>query len=730
MFCHLHTHSHYSRLDGLGTVKELVERAMELGQTALAITDHGSCSGLYDLMKYTEGTPVKPIFGCEFYFNTKEDEKYSHLILLAKDQVGLTNIFKLHEYGYVHGFKMKPRINLEMLKKHSEGIVCLSACIGNIIPRALLEGNEDYAYEWAMTFKRIFGEDFYIELQDNTLDTQKFVNQKLVKLANKINVEIVATNDVHYTLKEDAEVHDTMLCMQTNAKKHDEKRWRFPSRDFWLKSEDEMKLSKLSKEDRERALNNTMVIADKCNAKLIKGSYLPKFYNVPEGKTEERLLREEVTKRYKTEITDKGLHTKAYAEAVMKELGVIEQTGYSGYHLIVADFVNYARNNGILVGDGRGSGAGCKVAYIMGITRVEPEKHHLLFERFLAPGRVPDYDIDFADNNAIFSYLQDKYGVENVARIVAFGTLSAKAVARKVFSAFGHTESIIAQISGAIPSEVGITLDKAYSLSPDLVSFKKQYKEEFKHMERLEGRISHASQHAGGVIIYPNLSSYIPVHTDSEDRNKRIVSFDKKMAEDMGFCKIDCLGLEALSTLNETVKSIEKLEGVAINFDEIDYEDPAIYEDLRRGDVYGLFQLENQKELTIKQQPKCFDDIVAISSICRPGTCDVDAYLERRTKQNFTIPPQEEWYMRKSEGLIIYQEQFLLHCKTYAGWDIAFADKNVRKNKGLKTDVDLRNKFINDCVSSGYTHDFAMSKWQEIVDVAGSGLKLGHFKFL
>ena len=721
-FSHLHVHSQYSKLDGLATIQELLARAKELGQVALAITDHNTCSGLYDLYKYSKEYGIKPIYGCEFYLDNGMEEKLNHICLFAKNNEGLSNIFKLHEWSYAEGFKSKPCVTIEQLKAYSKGVIATSACLANIIPRAISEGDILIARQFIETFKNIYGEDFYLEVQDNDIMEQHIANKGIVKLGKEYGIKVIATNDVHYTLKEDWQVHDTLICMQTNQTKSDPKRFRFNGQSYWLKSEDEMLLSELTPEERKEALDNTQEIVEKCHATLVKGNYLPKYYATPEGKTEEQYLREMVTERYKTTIQAKGLHSKQYVEDVRHELDVIEQTGYAGYHLIVQDFVNYSRDNGILVGDGRGSGAGCKVAYILGITKVEPTAHNLLFERFLDYGRQPDYDIDFADNTAIFEYLQQKYGKHNVTRIVAFGTLAAKNVARRVFKAYGYDESIISQISGAIPDEPKITLKRAYTLSEKLRNFKVQYPKQFYEMEKLEGRICHASQHAGGVVIYPNISSIIPVHTDSDNREVRVCSFDKYMVEDLGFCKIDCLGLEALTTLNETVRSIRELEGVAIDFDQIDYEDPAIYEDLCKGNVYGIFQLEAQKDIVMKQQPKCFADIVALSSIIRPGTCDINEYLDKRKNHNHAIPEEQKGYMKESGGVIIYQEQYLLHCKTYAGWSIGFADKNVRKNKHLREDIELENKFIQDCIThSNLSESMAKAIWQEIVSVAGGG---------
>lgn len=721
-FGHLHVHTEHSKLDGMPRIQELLARAKELGQTFMAVTDHGTCSGLYELDEFAEQFGIKPIFGCEFYLDIGQ-EKLNHLVLLAKNEKGLENIFALHEWSYVKGFSRKPTINMNVLQQYSEGIVCSSACLANVIPKSLSMYSYAIAHEWACKFLDIFGEDFYLEVQSNTIMEQKIANEGIIRLANDLGVKYIATNDVHYELKEDAEIHDVMLALQTNRKMNDPKRWSFTTKDFWFKDVNEMykDLHGLTSEQKFTALKNTQEIASKCNVRLKRGTFLPKFYDVPEGQTEEQILRKIVTERYKKEIVARGLHTPEYKKEVAEELKVIEETGYAGYHLIVQDFVNYARTHDINVGDGRGSGAGCKTAYILGITRIEPNKYNLLFERFLSLGREPDYDIDFADNNAIFSYLQRKYGIENVARIVAFGTLAPRAVVRKVFSAFGYNESIIAQVTGCIPQEPKITLEKAYKSSKKLVEFKKKYEKEFKIIERLEGRISHESQHAGGVVIYPGLNKLVPLHTTSEDRTKRIISWDKYAVEKIGLCKIDCLGLVALETIDTCIKYVKDFKHEKIDIYEIDYEDKNVYKDLCAGKVSGVFQVENQSGMIIEQQPSCFLDLIALNALIRPGVGDFKEYLARKRGKAYYLNPLREAYMRETCGLYVYQEQFELDCKTFAGWTIAYADKHVRKNKHIEDDVELKEKFLTDAVKNGHDYKEMSELWQEIVNAVKDG---------
>ena len=718
-FGHLHTHSEYSTLDGMGKIRELIETAKSLGQDFIAISDHGTTSGLWEAQKIGDELGVKVIHGCEFYYERENDGKNGHLLVLAKNNTGLRNIFKMQEYAWVHNFYKKPRINFDILKQFHEGLIVTSACLGSPFNQYIMKGDMVNAKLWAKKFQNLFGDDFYIEIQPNQIPEQHTVNLGAIRIAKQLGIKLVATNDVHYTFETDCFPHEVLLALQLNNKMSDEKRFRFSTNDFWLKSEEEMyeTFNGLPHDVVKEAMENTVEIANKCNARIEKGKYLPKYYNVPEGKTERELLVELVMEGARK----KGLSTnREFMQEVQNEIDVIDRNGYSGYFLIVQDYVNTARKNNVIVGDGRGSGAGSKVAYLTNITQIPPHEFDLLFERFMADGRSPDFDVDFSDQDAVFHDLQRKYGMENVARIVAFGRMTPKAVIRKVLNAFEHPSYVIGQITKLVP-DLCKSLKEAYAASPELLEYKKKYKTEWEVIERLENVISHESQHAGGVIIYPDLSSILPVKTASDDRTKRIVGFDKYMLEDLGFYKFDILGLETLPVIRRTLDSIEEATGEKIDLAKINYEDPEVYDMLCRGDVSGVFQIAGQAQKVMEQQPRNFRDLIAINALIRPGTGDWEEYIARRKGKTWSVHPERMPYLKETEGLITYQEQFLLDCKTFAGWDIAFADKKVRKNKDIKNDHELREKFINDSIARGYSREDVEQVWREVEDSVDGG---------
>lgn len=725
MFVNLHNHSEYSPLDGMSKIEELVVRAKELGQPGIAITDHGSTSGLYDLQKYARKHNIKPILGSEFYFD--HGGHRGHLVLLAKNNNGLKNIFKLQELSYVKGFNSKPQITLEMLHTHSSDLVCLSACIANQIAQHIIHGKFKDALELAKHFQCIFGEDFYLELQSNTIPEQEVVNKAYVKISEATKIPLVVTNDTHYTFKEDAEIHEVVLAMQQNKSMSDPKRWKFSERDFWFKSEEEIKESVygVDKHTLDIAIRNTVIIHDKTNAEIYKGNFVPHYHTIETGKTEDQMLREMVTERYKARVIDKGKHTAKYVADVKKELEVIERNGYSGYHLIVQDYVNWARRKGIIVGDGRGSGAGCKVAYILGITEVDPEEYGLIFERFLADGRKPDYDIDFSDSDLVFDYLTEKYGIENVARIIAFGTLAPRAGVRKVFSTFDHPQSLIAQINGCMPKRPTFKLAEAYAESEELCRFRKKYPKEFHIIERLEGMITHESQHAGGVIICKNLGEMLPVKTKAENKEKRIVALDKYMLEDLGHYKFDLLWLETLKVVQETVDMIREHEGIDLDLHAIDLNDANVYDMLCKGDLSGVFQLAEQAHKVMQQQPRNFKDLIAINALIRPGVGDWEEYIARRNGKPYDLHELRKPYLDETYGIITYQEQFMLDCHYFAGWDLAWIDKKVRKNKNIKEDKELHDLFISSCTAHDYNISCINQLWNDICDAVDGGLNEG-----
>lgn len=718
-FAHLHVHSEFSTLDGLGKIDELFKTAKEHGQPALAITDHGSMSGLYSAQKAGEKYGIKAIMGCEFYYERENDGENGHLIVLAKSDKGLENMMRLSEISFVNNFYKKPRINWSYLKQYSEDLVVTSACLGSTLGQLIINGEITQARAWIRKFQDIFKDDFYLEIQPNSIPEQLIVNKTLIKLSAELGCKLIAANDAHYVQKNDAFAHEVLLALQINKKMSDEKRWRFDTQDFWLKSTEEMfeTFVGIDPSDVKQAMNNTIEIADKCNASFKKGNYLPSFYSIPEGITERKLLVEKTMEGARREGVARNAK---FMTEVQNEIDVIDRNGYSGYFLIVADYVNGARNNNIIVGDGRGSGAGSKVAWLTGITKIPPHHYDLLFERFLTDGREPDFDVDFSDIDAVFLDLQHKYGPENVARIIAFGRMTPKAVCRKVMNCFGHKSDLINTISRLIPDS-SETMEEAYANSPGLVEYAKRYKTEFDVINKLQNTISHESQHAGGVIICKNLSSHLPIKTKAEDRSKRIVGFDKYMLEELGHYKFDVLALETLPVIRRTLDSIKKATGKDIDLHKIDMECQEVYDMLCEGDVSGVFQLTNQSSKVVEQQPRNFKDLIAINAFIRPGVGDWDEYIARRKGKAWEVIPKRLPYLQETEGLIAYQEQFLLDAKHLAGWDIAYADKHIRKNKSISTDNELMNKFYKDCVTNGIDIKDAVFVWDEIQNAVSGG---------
>lgn len=721
-YAHLHVHSEYSALDGLSKIEELVLTAKQHGQKHLAISDHGSMSGLWQAQKLGDKHGIHIIHGCEFYYERENDGKNGHLLVLAKNNTGLQNMFKMQELAYTENFYRKPRINFDILKQHAEGLIVTSSCLASTYCQYIMEGNISGAKTWAKQFKNLFGDDFYLEVQPNQIPEQHMVNRITARLSKELHIPMIATNDVHYTHADDCFPHEVMLAMQVNKKMSDPKRFKFDTSDFWFKSNEEMaetlqQTGSLSEEDIHQAMINTVRLAEKCTARIEKGRYLPSYYDIPHGMTEGELLEEQAYDG----IIARGLEqNESFIKDVKHELEVIERNGYSGYFLVVQDMVRSAKERGDLVGDGRGSGAGSKTAYVTGITEIPPHEFDLLFERFMADGREPDFDVDYSDQDAVFRDLVSKYGEENVARIIAFGTLSPRACIRKVFSVFEHDMATIGFITKLVPDLVP-SLDEAIRLNPDVHTALSKYPTEYAVIKRLEGVVSHESQHAGGVIIYPNLSAHVPVKTLREAPNKRIVTWDKYMLEELGHFKFDVLGLATLPILNDAVASIEEHEGVTIKLTELDREDPAVYDMLCKGDVSGVFQLSNQAEKVMQQQPRNFKDLIAINALIRPGVGDWNEYLARRKGKAYDIYEPRKPYMEETVGTMTYQEQFLLDAHVLAGWGIADADKKLRKNKNIREDDETRNQFISDCISRGHAPDVVEEIWCDIEDAVDGG---------
>lgn len=700
---HLHVHTEYSPLDGLASIEELVIKAKELKQEFIAITDHGSSSGLYDCKRVSEAQNFKIILGEEFYFdNEDENLKTGHLIILAKNQQGLRNLFKLQRLAYNNVY-YKPRITLDMLKEYNEGLICTTACIANKVGQHILNGSIHLALAHIIELKNIFKDDFYIELQSATNEDVITVNKALIGLCEDYDFKPILTNDVHYVEEEDYKVHEVLLCMQQKAKMSSTKRWKFEQNDYWLKSEEEMLkyTTYFPNKIIERCFNNITEINEKCETTFMEyGNYLPKWSD-----NEDADLELAVQDGYKGKLIPRNEDNEDFEKDLKRELTVIKKTGYSGYFLIVKEYINWAKKNGILVGDGRGSGAGSKVAYTIDITEVNPQKHNLLFERFLDYGRTPDFDVDFSDIDAVFKHLQDKYGRENVARVGAFSRFTTKQALKKTLSAFGYSFLKQNEISKLLPAHGEYTLKEVLEKNKELKDWFKDKQNIVKIISKLENKLEHFSTHAGGVIICDNLTEILPVLTDSKDRSKLVVGLDKIAIEDLGHYKFDILGLSSLSLMKNVTNYTGK-----INWHEVDFNDEEVYKMLSKGDVTGVFQLSEQREKTMEQSPRNFDDLVALNALIRPGVCDWHEYIRLRHEK----PVCKEKYMECTHGLIVFQDQYLELARTYAGWSIAFADKHIRKNKQIKDDEELKKKWLKD--SNGNEE-----LWEEIVNIVAGG---------
>lgn len=703
---HLHTHTEFSTLDGMSRIEELILRAKELGQTGIAITDHGSSSGLFKAWKLGKKHDFNMLLGEEFYFDNKSEVlKTGHLILIAKNEKGLENIFRLQAAAQ-NNFYYKPRIDFEMLQEFNEGLICTTACITNAVGQLILHGENDMALQHILKLKKIFGDDLYVELQSSSLPEVRKVNEVLEDFIIGYDLKCIVTTDIHYVYKSDYEIHEIWLAMQQQKKMSDPKRWRFETNDYYLKSEKEMKDGlNVSEEVWEKCCNNISEIFEKCKGVDFQISdHLPHLY--PSKSEEDMELENRTWEGYINKVAARGENNKKFASDIHKELKVIEETGYSGYFLVVQEYIKWARENGIQVSDGRGSGAGCKVAYALDIHDVNPDEENLLFERFLTPGRTPDVDADFSDIDAVFRHLQDKYGKTNVARVGAYTTFTCKAGLRKLMSTFGFNTKDINSIIKLLPDDLKFTLEEAISRSAELKKWLSSHQLIYTALSRLEGIVEHHSTHAGGVVICKDLTSLLPVMTNSDDREKLIIALDKKEIEELGHYKFDILGLESLTVMQNAIEYVDGYDKHSI-----DYEDPNIYEMLCSGDVLGVFQLADQRDKVVEQHPTCFKDLIAINALIRPGVCDWKEYMkERNSHTEKDVLP----FMQETHGLIVYQEQYLLLAQHYAGWDLAFSDNHIRKNKNLANDVELKEKWMKD--TNGME-----DLWNQIVSIVGRG---------
>ena len=750
-FTHLHVHTEYSLLDGSSKIRELTARAKELGMDSMAITDHGVMYGVIDFYRAAREVGIKPILGCEVYVapgsrfdreNGAGEDRYYHLILLAENNTGYKNLMKIVSKGFVDGFYYKPRVDLDLLETYHEGIISLSACLAGEVQKYLARGMYEEAKRSALRYSEIFGKDhFYLELQDHGIPEQKMVNQGLLRLSQETGLELVATNDVHYTFAEDAKAHDILLCIQTGKKVTDEDRMRYEGGQYYCKSEEEMrKLFPYAQE----AIDNTHKIAERCNVEIEFGvTKLPK-YEVPEGFDSWTYLNHLCREGFKTRYPDDD---GTLSRRLDYELGVIKTMGYVDYFLIVWDFINYARSQNIMVGPGRGSAAGSIVSYTLGITNIDPVRYNLLFERFLNPERVsmPDIDVDFCyeRRQEVIDYVVRKYGKDQVVQIVTFGTLAAKGVVRDVGRVLDLPYAMCDSIAKMIPNDLGMTLDKALTANPDL---KKLYNEDeqVKYLidmsKRLEGLPRHTSMHAAGVVIGSrSIDEFVPLSRAAD--GTITTQFTMTTIEELGLLKMDFLGLRTLTVIQNAVRLAEKDYGIKLDMDHIDYNDKKVLESIGTGRTEGVFQLESggMKGFMKELKPENLEDIIAGISLYRPGPMDfIPRYLKgKNDKTSITYEcPQLEPILSPTYGCIVYQEQVMQIVRDLAGYTMGRSDLVRRAMSKKKTAVmeKERQNFVygneaegvKGCIANGMDEKTANHIYDEMIDFAKYAFNKSH----
>lgn len=747
-FVHLHVHSQYSLLDGACRIKDLVNQAVSYKMPALAVTDHGNFFGAIDFYKTAMDNGIKPILGCEMYVapkgrldrdpvyaDTGKKEKNFHLILLAKNEKGYKNLIQLSSKAFLEGFYYKPRIDWELLEQYHTDIIALSACLQGEIPQLLLSGQEEKAKQTADRFISLFGKDnFYLELQQNGLDEQKQVNQKLIELGKQMGLKLVATNDCHYMNKSDAKAHDILLCIQTGKTVEETDRLKFDTDEFYFKSPEEM-LKQFS--GIEEAVTNTIEVAEKCGIELEFGKpHLP-AYEVPEGYNLTSLLEEKVRdglkQRYKTITPD-------LEERLKYELAVIEKMRFRAYFLIVWDFIRYAKEQGIPVGPGRGSAAGSLVAYCLGITNIDPMKYGLLFERFLNVERIslPDIDIDFCYRRRpeVVQYVTQKYGKENVSQIITFGTLAARNAIRDVGRVLSMPLPEVDKIAKLVPFNASIEESlKTVPELKELVNKNPQYQELIKVATALQGLTRHASTHAAGVVIAPSpLTDFLPLYKQA-NTGDITTQYDMTAVMDIGLLKMDFLGLRTLTVIDDAVKLIEKRRNIKVDLAALTYDDQKIYDLFSREDTMGVFQVESagMRDLLHKLNPSRFDDLIAILALYRPGPLGsgmVDDFIKRRHGKTDIeyIHPALEKILEQTYGVIVYQEQVMQIANVLAGFSMQEADK-LRSAMGKKDEAKMmkqREKFLQGAVKNKVDKKTAETIFDLMAHFAGYGFNKSH----
>lgn len=731
----LHLHSEYSLLDGAIKLKDLCKFAKENNMPAVAMTDHGVMYGAIDFYKTAKDIGIKPLIGCEFYVYQGElseknqaNNKLNHLVLIAKNKQGYANLVKLVSISHVEGFYYRPRINFDLIEKYSKGLICLSACVQGEIADLILQKDINKARERAKKYKDLFGEDYYIELQDHGLDKQKRSNPDLINIAKELDIKLVITNDSHYLKKEDADWHDTLLCLQTNALKSEENRFHFPNNEFYVKTPSELRdaFKWMDSDTFEQAIKNTVDIAEKCHLIIEMGNSPLPHYDVPKGHTVESYLdfkvREGLEKRY-TEITPE------IEKRVKYELEIIEQMGFSAYFLITWDFINFAKESGIPVGPGRGSAAGSIVAYSLEITDLDPIRHNLLFERFLNPERIsmPDVDIDFCieRRSEVIDYVSQKYGTDRVCQIVTFGTFAAKAALKGVARVFNMPFVESNKLSSCIPSTPGAKIDDALQDGMELKTLydtDPEIKKLVDMAKSIEGIKNNIGMHAAGVIIsHKPLNEIVPVQPSKEG----IIITEYPMAdlEKLGLLKMDFLGLRNLTIISKTLKMLKLRHGIDLDINSISLDDKDTYEMLTKGETAGVFQLESSgmRKLVRDLKPSVFEDLGALVALFRPGPLEsgmVSDFVERKHgRQAITYAhPMLEPILKDTYGTIVYQEQIMQIFQTLAGYSLGQADM-VRRMMGKKKVEEMAKQkglFIEGSAKNGMSAKAATELFEQI----------------
>ena len=750
-FTHLHVHTEYSLLDGSNKIQEYVNRVKELGMDSAAITDHGVMYGVIDFYRAARAAGINPVLGCEVYVAPGSrfdreigsgDDRYYHLVLLAENNQGYANLMKIVSKSFVEGFYYKPRVDLQLLEKYHEGLIALSACLAGEVARYLTRGMYEDAKAAALRYQDIFGkENFFLELQDHGIPEQQNVNQQLLKMHRETGIELVATNDVHYTLAEDAQPHDVLLCLQTGKKLSDENRMRYDGGQYYVKSPEEMeRLFPYATE----ALENTHKIAQRCHVEIEFGvTKLPKF-DVPQGYT---------SWEYLNELCFKGLEeryqpvTEELKERLNYELSTIKNMGYVDYFLIVWDFIRYARDHDIMVGPGRGSAAGSLVAYTLGITQLDPIRYDLLFERFLNPERVsmPDIDVDFCfeRRQEVIDYVRRKYGDDCVVQIVTFGTLAARGVIRDVGRVMDLPYAQVDTIAKMIPQELNITIDKALKMNPEL---KKSYEEQpeihdlIDTARRLEGLPRHTSMHAAGVVIsQKDVSEYVPLSRAQD--GSIVTQFTMTTLEELGLLKMDFLGLRTLTVIQNAVHLIEQDTGVHLDMQKIDYNDKKVLDSLGTGRSDGVFQLESagMKNFMKELKPQSLEDVIAGISLYRPGPMDFIPQYIRGKNHPDTIQydcPQLEPILKPTYGCIVYQEQVMQIVRSLAGYTLGRSDlvrRAMSKKKASVMEKERQNfvygneqEGVPGCIANGIDEQTANKIYDDMTDFAKYAFNKSH----